>query len=254
MSFMLTGRSSIRYDDRRKNKYVYNAPLSVLYDMQDFSGIAEYHATQPMRCLSLHFDHEIMHHLLGEDISRWPAVTRSRGTGSGEHVEAKVPLTPSMRMSLIQLLNFPLNDPHGPLFMESKTLELIELYTQGLARQSHRPPVNSATYINSCDQDKLHAARDILVRELDKPPSISALSGRVGLNEFKLKRMFKTRFQNTVYGFVQRERMRQAKALLEDGMSVSQAASSVGYVNFSHFAVAFRKYYGDIPSHFKRRP
>jgi AraC-like DNA-binding protein len=164
-----------------------------------------------------------------------------------------VALSPSMRMALLQVFNFPLDGPNSLLFLESKALELINLHVLGLAMQSHRPPPNGSGYIAPNDREKLHAARDILTRELAEPPTISALSRRVGLNECKLKQIFKVHFKTTIFGFVQNERMRLAKTLLEEGMSVSQAASALGYVNFSHFSSAFRKHYGDIPSHFKRR-
>ena len=48
--------------------------------------------------------------------------------------------------------------------------------------------------------------------------------------------------------------MEQAKELLRNGddMSISEIAEAVGFHNFSHFCVCFRKATGKTPSSFRR--
>ena len=252
ISFILSGTTSFYYDDKKGHNYTYNSPVSLFYDIQPGTGVADYGARQHMQSLSLHFDHEVMHRLLGEDISGWSVVNRARAAAANGHFGVAVETTPAMHLAIYQALRCPSDSPHRRLFMESKVLELITLYVQGLALLGNRSPAAWATHIPPKDRDRLYAARDILLKDLSDPPTIAALARRVGLNECKLKQMFKGGFQTTIYGFVQKERMRRAKTLLEEGMTVSQTASALGYVNFSHFAAAFQKHYGVLPSALKR--
>ncbi|WP_262985269.1 helix-turn-helix transcriptional regulator [Paenibacillus elgii] len=60
-------------------------------------------------------------------------------------------------------------------------------------------------------------------------------------------------FEMTVLEFVRRQRLEKAWVLLENGSpNVNQAASLVGYNNFSHFAALFKKTYGVNPSNYVR--
>ncbi|WP_239551532.1 helix-turn-helix transcriptional regulator [Paenibacillus elgii] len=96
-------------------------------------------------------------------------------------------------------------------------------------------------------------SRDILLQTLAQPPSLLALSRKISLNDYKLKIGFKEVFEMTVFEFVRRQRLEKAWVLLENGsLNVSQAASLVGYNNFSHFAALFKKTYGVNPSNYAR--
>ena len=156
-----------------------------------------------------------------------------------------------MQLAARQVLSYTPGGSHNRLFLESKVLELITLYIQGLALESNQAPAACSSTITVREKDRLQAAQDILTAEMDTPPTIAVLSRRLGINECRLKYLFKTCLGTTIYGHVQKERMRRAKILLEEGLSVSETAGRIGFVNFSHFAAAFRKYHGKAPSAFK---
>ncbi|WP_233455137.1 helix-turn-helix transcriptional regulator [Paenibacillus elgii] len=95
--------------------------------------------------------------------------------------------------------------------------------------------------------------QELDVQTLAQPPSLLALSRKISLNDYKLKIGFKEVFEMTVFEFVRRQRMEKARVLLENGsLNVSQAASLVGYNNFSHFSALFKKTYGMNPSNYAR--
>jgi AraC-like DNA-binding protein len=97
-------------------------------------------------------------------------------------------------------------------------------------------------------------AVDILAREWTDPPTIAALSRRVGLNACYLKAGFRRRVGMTIGGFVRRRRMEAALEMLESGgCTVLQTASAVGYANPSHFSAVFKQFYGRLPSMYGRR-
>lgn len=107
----------------------------------------------------------------------------------------------------------------------------------------------------SCyDRQKLINAKRVLLERIDNPPSIIELSKEVGLNDFKLKKGFRSLFDNTVYGVVLEARLEKARQLLtQPGLSVTQISLQVGYSNHGHFSAAFKKRFGMTPREFGRQ-
>lgn len=103
------------------------------------------------------------------------------------------------------------------------------------------------------DLEALEAAARFLENNLDADHSLQKLSRRFYLNEFKLKKGFKARFQNTVFGYLRQKRMEYARDILLQGeFSVLEIATQVGYANPSHFSRAFRETYGMNPGEYRR--
>lgn len=129
------------------------------------------------------------------------------------------------------------------IFIEHKILELV-----------HGSFFDKKTLkSNDRDSEIAEQARQIIITDLQNPPSISALAGMCATNEFKLKNVFKQHFNVTVYTMVQQERMKLAKILLQkNDISVSEAADLVGYKSLSHFSKVFQQYYGVLPSELKK--
>ncbi len=91
-------------------------------------------------------------------------------------------------------------------------------------------------------------AAEILGRELEHPPALADLAARIGLSETTLKRTFPRVFGTTVFGYLRRRRMEEARRLIETGAAtVLEAAAAVGYSNPSNFASAFRREFGVNP-------
>ncbi len=109
------------------------------------------------------------------------------------------------------------------LHFESQALELLSLI---LSLESDRKP---SCWMKPCKiNGAVDEALDILRQEWKSPPTISRLARRVGLNECYLKNGFRRR----------------------TGMPIGEM---VGYSNPSHFAVAFKKVHGHLPSYYTHR-
>jgi len=157
-------------------------------------------------------------------------------------------ITPAMRAALEQLLNCPYTGLIRQLFLESRCLELIALK---LAQLSDRQ-LDYKSKLKPDDIDRLHQAKAILSDRLDNPPSLIELARQVGLNDYKLKIGFRQVFGTTVFGYLRQHRMERASRLLSEGrLNVKEVARSVGYVNQSRFAVAFRQQFGVNPKAYK---
>jgi AraC-like DNA-binding protein len=132
------------------------------------------------------------------------------------------------------------------IFLEAKILELLMLQVEQAEIRNRHLRESSAT---RSGHEALHEARAILERSPDNPPTIKHLARLVGMNEFDLKRGFKEIFQDTIYGFVNKIKMQQAKQMLIEGnRSIQEVALLSGYKNPQHFTTAFKKYFGVLPS------
>jgi len=87
-----------------------------------------------------------------------------------------------------------------------------------------------------------------MLNKLSAPPSLSELSKLCGLNEFKLKKYFKQVFKTSVFGFVNDEKLEEAKRLIYQGeKNISAVAYELGYAHTQHFQRAFKKRFGITP-------
>ncbi len=83
----------------------------------------------------------------------------------------------------------------------------------------------------------------------DETPTIEDLAKMAAMSATKLKRSFKSIFGLPVYEYYQKYRMNVAKDILLSGThTVKQVGQKVGYQNISHFASAFKKVHGLLPS------
>ncbi len=154
--------------------------------------------------------------------------------------------TGAMQLALKQILDCPYQGVTRQIYLQSKCLELIALKLEQLvddntcSQQQHELKFN--------DIDRIYAAKDILIRNWQNPPSLLELAHQVGLNDYKLKSGFRQVFGTTAFGCLWHYRMEQARQLLVDGgLSVKEVAALVGYSKQSNFAAAFRKKFGFNP-------
>ncbi|MGJ3251633.1 MAG: helix-turn-helix transcriptional regulator [Elainellaceae cyanobacterium] len=155
-------------------------------------------------------------------------------------------ITPAMTTLLHQILGCPHHGMLRQMYLESKALDLLTLQVgqwadgQSQSRQKRR--------LGPDDVERLHHARDILVRQMEAPPSLLKLAQQVGLNDCKLKRGFRQLFGTTVFGYLHQARLERSRQLLATGtMSVTEVAQTVGYSSLPSFSKAFRKQFGSSP-------
>ncbi|NLR64495.1 helix-turn-helix domain-containing protein [Chitinophaga varians] len=138
------------------------------------------------------------------------------------------------------------------LFLLSKSLELLVLSAESCTAADQR----QAIYLkNKQDTEKIIAVRDLLNARLDSPPSLTEIARAVGLNEYKLKRGFKEKFNNTVFGYLTDQRLQLAHQYLRDtGKTAAEIAAELGYATPQHFNNAFKKKFGFTPFSVRNNP
>lgn len=146
---------------------------------------------------------------------------------------------------------------HDRLLWQAAILELIATVLPREQSLPHPdiPLGGTLSQLTSQDRKRIIKARALLVENLAYTWKVRDLARAVGVNENKLKNGFRELFQNSVYAYLQDQRMQAAATLLEQGEeTVTDIALTVGYSNPAHFAKIFRRYYGVSPRQYTRSP
>jgi AraC-like DNA-binding protein len=164
------------------------------------------------------------------------------------------PMSANIRRIAEQIVAAPSRTGCNRLFLEGKILELLALTMAEQDQRSAEASRPSQVTLSAKDRQRLQEARDLLVEDLERTWLLRDLARQVGLNENKLKHGFRQIFGNSVYAYLQDQRMLAAADMLARGdESVTSIALAVGYANPAHFSKIFRRYFGLSPSHYTRQ-
>jgi AraC-like DNA-binding protein len=154
--------------------------------------------------------------------------------------------TPQMQMLIHSIRNMQ-SGPISRLATQSLIFELLACQLEQITSRHHE--MKSTKQINLNDIVKLHSLKQFIDQHFLDDLTLTSLSRESMLNEFKLKKGFKALFGSSVIHYVRQLRMQHARTLLRDNrMTVEEVASRVGYLYPNHFAVAFKKHFGILPS------
>ncbi len=78
--------------------------------------------------------------------------------------------------------------------------------------------------------------------------SLWRLASRVAMSPYQFARVFGELVGVPPHRYLIRVRLQRARALLESGMSVTDACYTSGFNNLSHFIRTFRTHFGHTPS------
>jgi AraC-like DNA-binding protein len=131
-------------------------------------------------------------------------------------------MTPEMQIIVDQVFHNRFEGKARMMFFRSQMTALLAHFFGRLSTMEEER-------ISSIERDKLQQARDVLVNNMETPPSLSELSKQIGLNTFKLKKNFKELFGVPVFKYLQNERLNKAHHLIrDDGFTIQEAAWQVG--------------------------
>lgn len=218
--------------------YLEQKGFSYLYHLPDLEEVEEWRADEAIQMVMIYAYPDYFRWLGQDSILSGPLKQSLQGQRFHQSLG---PISATMQQLLQQILHCPYTGITQALYLESKALELLALQ---LESWQHPCPAQLPTD----DIDRLHQARDLLVRNADNPPLLMELAHQVGLNDRKLKQGFRQLFGNTVFGYLQDYRMGQAKQLLEEErLTVAAIATTIGYRNPEAFSTAFRRKFSVSP-------
>jgi AraC-like DNA-binding protein len=137
---------------------------------------------------------------------------------------------------LNDILNCKLIGELKNMYIQGKVFELLSLEILKLEKDK-----NEIT-LDNYDKNAILKAKEILLDNLQNPPSIVALAKMVHLSEVKLKKGFKQLYKTSPYQLLLTHKMHLAKNMLESGeYNINEIALQIGYKFANNFTNAFFK-------------
>lgn len=154
---------------------------------------------------------------------------------------------------LLEILQCKLQGIHRKLFLESNILFLI-----------YQSQKNNLVFQLDCDRcavlnkpvelEKIQRAKAYILDNLSGNLTIPIIASNVGTNQCYLKQGFKEVYDQTIFKFIQENRMIKARDLLQfSEATITEIAFAVGYASLSSFSQAFKNYFGSAPTDFPRQ-
>jgi len=97
----------------------------------------------------------------------------------------------------------------------------------------------------------LRRARDHMDRAFAEPLDVPAIAATAHMSTAHFSRRFKATYGETPYEYLMTRRIERAKALLRDGMSVTDACMAVGCTSLGSFSSRFTEIVGTTPSAYR---
>jgi AraC-like DNA-binding protein len=145
-------------------------------------------------------------------------------------------------------------DPQSPLYhllLHNRLLLLAEKFLHSFITRIPQPEPAAKTWTKGKEKDiegLNRVMRTLSDSQLNRFPSIEALSRMAMMSSTKLKTRFKQTYGMKLYEFYNHHRLQAAKEMLKTGnYSVKQVGVNIGFSNLSNFAKAFKKEFGTLP-------
>lgn len=114
-------------------------------------------------------------------------------------------------------------------------------------------PADGSTSCKRSHRDLAFDARTLIARQFTETLTLDALAHAVGASPYHLCRVFKQVWGETLHGYQQRLRLREALVRLHDpATDLMTLALDLGFASHSHFSARFRREFGVAPSAVRR--
>jgi AraC-like DNA-binding protein len=103
------------------------------------------------------------------------------------------------------------------------------------------------------DLAHLRRARDFMDREFAEPLDVPAMARAAFMSPAHFSRKFRAAYGETPYSYLMTRRIERAKALLRQGMSVTDTCIAVGCTSLGSFSSRFTEIVGETPTQYAAR-
>jgi transcriptional regulator GlxA family with amidase domain len=100
---------------------------------------------------------------------------------------------------------------------------------------------------------RISAARDLMDRDYARPLDVPAMARAALMSPAHFSRKFRAAYGETPYSYLMTRRIERAKALLRQGLSVTDACVAVGCTSLGSFSSRFTEIVGETPSQYRAR-
>ncbi|WP_438423629.1 helix-turn-helix transcriptional regulator [Aquimarina macrocephali] len=236
----------VKYGENQK-EFSYTKGLTLsFYADEKVEFIHSVSATKPLECLVIATSLKTINNLPNQEGELFGEILDQLVNPSDHYVEgSSFIMTPEMQSIVDSLFNIQYEGKTKMMFFRSQITTLLSHFFGQLASLKNEN-------IKTPEREKLNQAKEILLQNIDDPPSLNEISKQIGLNTSKLKKEFKAFFGVPVFKYLQNERLTLAhKIIRNQEATVQEAAWHVGYNSLSSFSNAFEKKFGYRPSQIK---
>jgi transcriptional regulator GlxA family with amidase domain len=103
------------------------------------------------------------------------------------------------------------------------------------------------------DLAHLRRARDLMDRDFAQPLDVPAMARAALMSPAHFSRKFRATYGETPYAYLMTRRIERAKALLRQGLSVTDTCVAVGCTSLGSFSSRFTEIVGESPSRYRAR-
>src|SRR5947207_14964933 len=103
------------------------------------------------------------------------------------------------------------------------------------------------------DLAHLRRARDFIDREYAQPLDVPAMARAALMSPAHSSRKFRAAYGETPYSYLMTRRIERAKALLRQGVSVTDTCFAVGCTSLGSFSSRFTEIVGETPTAYRGR-
>lgn len=233
----------VKYEEKRKE--FHHTKGMVLSFYADSQVEFEHHVSKlkPLQCLVIATTVKNIHSLPNGEGHFLEKFLNTLVHPEDHYVEGPVfKMSPEMFQLVKQFFHNTFENELKMLFYKSHMTALLSHYFGQLAQQKN-------STLNISQLQKINHAQEILLSDLENPPSLTELAHRIGTNTNTLKTAFKAQFGVPVFKYLQNERLKKAHELIKvEQKTIQEAAWAVGYDSLGSFSNAFEKKYGYRPS------
>ncbi len=158
-----------------------------------------------------------------------------------------LPISPQLHNNICQIYQCNLPTASGKLLIQAKVLEILtQLFDLRRQRECRWPSITSR------DLNAIYNAANAMEQSMQNPPRLIELARSVGINDNKLKVLFKQVFDTTVFDYLHLKRMQKAANLLQHtNLPVAEVGAEIGLKHAGNFAYKFKQYSGSSPRAFR---
>ncbi len=101
------------------------------------------------------------------------------------------------------------------------------------------------------DLAHVRRARDLIDRDYAQPLDVPAMARAALMSPAHFSRKFRAAYGETPYAYLMTRRIERAKALLRQGMSVTETCFAVGCTSLGSFSSRFTEIVGETPTQYR---
>lgn len=156
------------------------------------------------------------------------------------------PISAAQDQAMRNILQCPLDGKLGYMLIETSIVQVILLQMYMLFNTNE---VEKPQAVSKRDLEVINAVKEHLEKKFLDDHSLQSIAREFGTNTNKLMCLFRKAFGQSIFEFINTQRMDHAMMLLRDReMLVTEVARVIGYKNPNHFSSAFKKRFGISPS------